>query len=633
MPWWMTVLLWLGIVLIVLFMAALMLYWGQGIWSRYAGIAPADQAVVGRIISFSIGLVWLWGVVKIWQQRLYLQPPMRDLVTTPGTPFQILKLSLRLHWQSEVWRSIALLSLLLYPFFETEWLVFLTAKAVPGLLFWQVPLSALSALLVSVLSVVAMRVMGLSLTLAGASLGWGSSRILSSWRAAIRNLSMMAFLLLIAATWFQVEVILNPTSPEHVYYQQAWEAGRTFRQAMEDPFHPLHVALNWFPPVQLFDAMRSSVAGPNTVFINAMTGLLIWMGLAVGLAVLCYRRGLSFSARVGWEQASDRSVPADAAEEEPRSFDPDEVNGPLEQWLINSVGRMGRATLRFVSASNHAGALDPHLMTCLKSLLVCVILGKASMIIMPQLVSAALKPFGIALSGSLRDIVAFLTGGVWIGAVFLYRVRHLGTIVNVDSSQYALRPHQTGNLNLGHFNPPTLISNLNRPPVATRGDSRYPLSEIFAVGFSDAVLLPTLYNLAWMIAYGLLALLEGWVLGLPASTLIWTVAVAVPAVVELFYLMKLMAITSYQRDYRRSRLITFFQLLFASLITIVVLGLLIGLSAWMVQSTLEKNMPWLGWMGSIHMAVVFDLSLYWLVRWMYVRRRFDADRGVSTGAY
>src|SRR6185503_17059527 len=86
---------------------------------------------------------------------------------------------------------------------------------------------------------------------------------------------------------------------------------------------------------------------------------------------------------------------------------------------------------------------------------------------------------------------------------------------------------------------------------------RYPLAEIYPIGFSDAVLLPTFYSLLWLFLLGALGLLEGILMGLDSSTLVWCFVIGVPALTQVCFLAAMGTLVSNWMDYRRSWLASF----------------------------------------------------------------------------
>jgi hypothetical protein len=163
-------------------------------------------------------------------------------------------------------------------------------------------------------------------------------------------------------------------------------------------------------------------------------------------------------------------------------------------------------------------------------------------------------------------------------------------------------------------------------PAPSRGDTRYPLSEIYAIGFSDAVLLPTFYTLMWTTVSVALAFAEALLLGLPAEVLIWIAVILIPALPQLVFLLSLLNIAGNCRDYRRSWVITAFKALAWTALWMAVFGGMISLVSWMVDTSIENGRPWTGWLGAVNAALVFDVTVYMLARALYVRRRFDAER-------
>ena len=328
---------------------------------------------------------------------------------------------------------------------------------------------------------------------------------------------------------------------------------------------------------------------------------------------------MGIAARAWWHEGAAAPKPADAAQTPAHSFDPDGINGPIEAWLVRGVGRMGRAVLRLMTTSPEAGAADRHLLQSLMLIPFCLLGAYVTMAVAPVLIGMVCIIFSGSLDEPARAVIRTVSASLWVAGFALYRVSIWGCLGRAARALHASRraPVNTGDP----------ISNLllQSQPV-TRGDSRYPLSEIYAVGFNDAVLLPTFYTLLWTGAVGALAFLEGLALGLWSPALVWAVVIAVPAITELYYLILLMNTASTWTDYRRSRLREFLKFL---VVVPTAIGVCEGLG-WLIfyvcQETLRQGEPWIGWLGAVNMLLVFDVALYMSARWMYVRRRFDAER-------
>ena len=90
-PWWLTALAIFGSLLGLLYFAMLAIQAGQVVWAGYSRIPYPRQLLTGRIAAMAMGLPWLSWSYWRWRERLFLAPAMRDLVTTPASPYQILK--------------------------------------------------------------------------------------------------------------------------------------------------------------------------------------------------------------------------------------------------------------------------------------------------------------------------------------------------------------------------------------------------------------------------------------------------------------------------------------------------------------------------------------------------------------
>jgi hypothetical protein len=106
----------------------------------------------------------------------------------------------------------------------------------------------------------------------------------------------------------------------------------------------------------------------------------------------------------------------------------------------------------------------------------------------------------------------------------------------------------------------------------------------------------------------------------------WTFLIALPALVQLFFLGVLISILSYWMHYSRSRLQIFFKGLACGLGFGTLLAGFFVLVAFLCATQIEANRPWVAWLGSVNMALIFNVALYSVFRWMYIRRRFDAER-------
>ena len=124
----------------------------------------------------------------------------------------------------------------------------------------------------------------------------------------------------------------------------------------------------------------------------------------------------------------------------------------------------------------------------------------------------------------------------------------------------------------------------------------------------------------------MLGFAEGALLGLPVHVLVWIAVILIPALPQLHFLVALLNIASYCRDYRRTWLILIFKTIVYSTLGIAVFSGVGALIAMLVESTIHAGRPWTGWLGAVNILLVFDVALYMFCRMLYVRRRFDADR-------
>jgi hypothetical protein len=301
--------------------------------------------------------------------------------------------------------------------------------------------------------------------------------------------------------------------------------------------------------------------------------------------------------RAFWRGNTPDPIPADVAAQAKRGFDPDAVSGPLEAALLRRFGRMGRAVLRLVSANFETGSVDAHLWRSLKALCLAIFCGWACIAVMP----IVLDPIYLAVCRHhieqsnieiFRMIIAIFTAVILV----VYMLWHWGVLHLMLQGQMELSasfsqaPAQNRFLNL-------------TPPTTTRGDNRYPLTEIT----------------------GLFGGVAGLLLGLPFTPLAWTVVIAVPALAELHFFLAL-NIPLGNKDYRRSWLLSLFRFTFQAFCAITAIGVLVALIIVVCKEAIDSGEPWIGWLGSINILLVFDVAFYMLARWIYVRRRFDAER-------
>src|SRR5689334_7160094 len=152
-PWWLTALGILGSLVGLFYFAFVSLQAGQAIWGGYSGIPPPRQQYIGHLTAMAMGLPWLSWSYWRWRERLFLAPAMRDLVTTPATPWQVLRIATGFNGIVGYLYAIAFV-LFLFPWFRGEWLLLITATKFSTQ--WVIPLAfisaAFAALLISALN-------------------------------------------------------------------------------------------------------------------------------------------------------------------------------------------------------------------------------------------------------------------------------------------------------------------------------------------------------------------------------------------------------------------------------------------------------------------------------------------------
>ena len=620
-PLWLRVLLW--------FFAGIFILWtiwwiysaATWAWMGYRRLPPSRQELTGRLAAFAWGLASLATYIRRWRIAFYLDPPMRELVTTPGTHWQIFRLGLRARWN---WAGVVYTSIFLYPFFRPEWLFVLPTNSWG----WREPLSIICAVGWGCLIQFLFQVLSVAVVLLAAAIGVGGAapryNVPGMLKPLVFAIQFAAIPLLGAA--MTVSIVDKPGLM--LATSTWWRVGEMVVALVDAPGSFAHSVFLHFPSVIWFDALRSTVPGPPEVFLAAMLGYAAWLAGGIAAIALFCRAGLSMSARATWNLDPTAPKPADALPQKKRRHDPDHVNGPIEGWLIARVGRMGRAVLRLISAVFDVGAIDRHVLYSLALLPVCLVGAWLSMWTLPELIDAGLALLQTRMDFHTRDAVRNVIASLWIIVVLFYRMTIFGGLrFHVQKNQKSVLPANWaqpainpvgGNISFLMVNAPTVPS--------TRGDNRYPLTEIYPVGFSDAVLLPTLYTLLWVSFLGALALGEGLLLGLDSSSMFWSVAIGIPALVQLAFFSAILTSVSNWKDYRRSHLISFVKNIAIAVITaLLVFGIFI-LIVLLCKELLASDRAWVAWLGSINMVLVFDVACYMTARWIYVRRRFDSER-------
>ena len=621
-PLWLRVVLW--------FFAAVFILWtvwwihsaANWVWTCFRRLPLSRQDLAGRLAAFAWGLASLAAYVRRWRIAFYLDPPMRDLVTTPGTHWQIFRLGLRARWN---WAAVVYTSIFLFPFFRPEWLSVLPINSWG----WREPLSIVCAAGWACLIQLLFQVVSVAIVLMAAAIGVGGAAPRYNVPGMLKPLVFAVQFAAVPLLGAAMTVAIVDKPGMLLATSTWWRVGEMVVALVNTPDSVAHSAFLHFPSVIWFDALRTTVPGPPEVFLTAMLGYAAWIAGAVAMIALFCRPGLSMSARATWHLDPNAPRPADALPQKKRRHNPDHVNGPIEGWLVARVGRMGRAVLRLISAVFDVGAIDRHIFYSLALAPVCLIGAWLSMWTLPELVDAGLAMFQQPrLDFHTREAMRATVAALWMIVVLFYRITIFGGLrFHVQQNQKSVLPANWAQPAVSPVggNISFLMVGASSVP-STRGDNRYPLTEIYPVGFSDAVLLPTLYTLLWVSFLGALALGEGLLLGLNSSSMIWSVAVGVPALVQLSFFSAILTSASNWKDYRRSHLISFIKSIATALITaLLVLGIFV-LIVLLCKELLATDRAWVAWLGSINMVLVFDVACYMTARWIYVRRRFDSER-------
>ena len=596
---------------------------GTFLWGAYRRLPMIQRQAAGHVMALALGVVWFSTACVRWRYRLYLAPPMRDLVTTPASPWQILRLATRMQLLSLGSFYTAAFVLFLYPWFSVEWLLLLLDLSWENLGIWQVVLGTLCSLLATALLMVMIDSLALTANLVAASLGLGGVAphyaFMNYVWAIVRRPVLYATLISVGLMLFDLLVVNLPVPVPALANAPVVQLGHSLFESLSAPGTTPHLILTHFPSVCWFDAITSSVRGSSVDFQHAIVTCLVWLGGSMALTCLCLNRGLSVAVRSGW-QGVGAVRPADATKSKPRSFDPDAVNGPLEAILIRRIGRMGRATLRLVSRNAQAGAIDIHLQRTLLLCIPAVLIGWLANRLVPNLLETFLNlfersanPLELRTAGQLAAaatlfIVAMIKMHIWGMLSF----RHF-----VSSNA-----NQSRDIFTQIFQQQGLIQRVQ----VTRGDNRYPLIEIYAIGFKDAVLLPMFYAMFWLLVVVGTTAVEALLLGLPADLVCWAALASYILLLQLLFVLSLSYTLLYTLlDHRRSRLLRAVQ----SIVNLSVFGLLMvsvaGLIGYLWTESIPQNRFAVAALGTVNILVIVDVVIYSLARWIYLRRRFDCE--------
>jgi len=630
-PLWLMVLTGIGSILILCVSIWATIRFFDALWTGYSMIPADRQATVGRLVALLIGVIGLAASCKQWRFALYHNPPMRELALTPGSSWQMLRVATRLNWFAPETRMMFVMTLMFYPFFNREFLPFTALFMWPG---WDLLVKCFAAL-ASIVSVIVLKVMidklALSLVLIFAVLGMGGGaprfHQVASYGGTLFRAARFALVFGICFTimagllspkiWGTFGV--QPTPMRLIYlFTPVFDA-------LQDSSTRAHAALGAFPSVMWFDGIISSTTSA-TLFQRSSLGCLAWLAVGSSLIAIFHRRGLSTEGRGTWNDQVDAARPAEAVEKPARTFDPDEVSGPIEARLIARYGRMGRAALRAVSLNFSAGNIDAHLWRTVKLLPLVIGVGWVLVLCFPPAARLVAILFGYRLTGEETKHFGVGVACFWLALVSAYRLSIWETLeVSGLCNRYTmLRFSLNSGLSAhGTTTAKTFFGLAQQAP--TRGDNLQPLTEIYALGFNDAVLIPVLNAAFWSLLLGGLLLIEGAALGVPIQWLLWTVGIAVPCYLQMTFLSMLNNLAICWVDYRRSRLLNIFYGLSSFLASLAAFGVIAGACGAMIYHSVQTTQHWIGWLGSLNALLLFNVGVFMLMRLIYVRRRFDAE--------
>jgi hypothetical protein len=619
-PLWLRIIFGLLAALFILMTAWWMTRAGEWLWSSWR-LPFSRQDLTGRLVALGFGVSVLFANMRRWRMAYYLDPPMRDLVTTPGSHWQIFWLGLRARWN---WTGAIFFSFFLYPFFPAEWRIVLPIRN------WYLSqvLSIISAVGWSCLGQLFFNLLAIGWNLISAALGFGGAAPQFVIPSMLRPLVLALNWGLVVALGMCLTVLIVQDPGPILLRSTWWHSGELMIAAFNDPNGVAHLLLNHFPSVAYFDAMRSSVGGPSDLFGSAMLGTIAWMIAGLAAIALSCRAGFDMSARATWHFDKAAPKPADSLPKRKPRHDPDEVNGVIEGWLVARFGRMGRSVLRVISAVFDVGAVDRHLDYSIALIPLCLFSGYTLMWLLPDLLDAIFTLFQGQLDKAARQGVQTFSGAICLIVVLVYRMSIWGALrmnVKQPTGSAFNSNWNGGGMNSASGNISFLMVRDSSLP-ATRGDNRYPLTEIYPIGFSDAVLLPTFYSLLWLSLVGGLSLIEGLLLGLDAETMVWCFVIGVPALTQVCFFAAMGTMVSNWMDYRRAWLASFVRsLAFGICVAFVLLGVVV-LIIFLCRESIDHGRPWVAWLGSLNIVLIVDVALYMSARWIYVRRRFDAER-------
>lgn len=631
-PWWWAALIVVGIIFGLLWLT--MISYNIGCFALWClkSQAEANQLATARLVGFLFGALALWIYTGAWRQRLFLSAPIRDLASTPGTAWQVFRVALRMKWWDILSVPTVLFAVALLPWFNEA------VKNLSGSLAWASAddpqwewavdalkhfgwlLSGLGAVIAMLMLHGVFSVTAIAINLVVSGLGLGGlaprsallGRLIQCvvWFSAV--LGVVAF---VSTIGFWVAQPPEPPGPEW------WRLGRWCDSVFSggDGFSDW---IRWFPGVAFGEVLYGLALTDTSVAPNWFS-LLAWGGGAVALACVAFRSGFSHTVRCGLDREVPVAAPADAGRTERRAFNPDRVNGPLERLLVAWLGRMGRAVLRLVTANAQSGAIDRVLIRTLIISAFAVAFGRASMWLVPKGIAAFLNLHGIPFDERDEQVIGDIIAVTVLAGLTVYCILVWGgprVLRSGIGAQAVSRDAQSGGM-AGSWS-----RLFRRRKATTRGDQRYPLSEIYAVGFSDAVLVPTLYAAFWLSATAAMIWVTGLLFGLSVSGLNWSVAIGLPALLEFTFLSNVGMSWSYWTHYRRSLLYHVLLAVWFGVLAVAGFMAVLALIVWVWVASHKAEHPyWVPWLGTLNILLVANVSCYMLVRALYVRRRFDAE--------
>ena len=621
--WWVVALATIGIVIYLGYLIMLALNLGTFLWAAYRRVPPSNQQLAGRVCALGLGVVWFSTACVRWRHRLYLAPAIRDLISTPASEWQILRLATRNRIFSLGSIYAIAFVLFLFPWFSTEWLLILTEDGWQSVAFWQYTLGIASAVVSAAMLMALLESLALSINLLAGAFGAGGVAphytVINWVWAFIRRPVLYTVLSAVCLMFFALLIKNLPFPVPGLAGAPLVHLGQTLLDGFGLEGSLQHTLLKYFPAVCWFDCFTAAIHGPAGEFQRALYCCLAWLSFSTLLAAACLKSGLSIAARAGWQGVGEVR-PADAALPAKRKFDADAINGPLERFLIARIGRMGRATLRLVSRNPQAGAADIHLR---RTLLLCIpALGCAwaANYVVPDLLQSLMNSFEKSIStadlfaagqlaaGTVLCIFAVGKIHIW-GMLSFTRVGPSNTAQSQDALSQIFQRHGLR----------------QRNPV-TRGDNRYPLQEIYAIGFKDAVLLPLFYAMLWLAVVILSLGAEALLLRLPPPLVGWGALIGYLVMLQVYFIVILGSVMVYSAlDYRRSRLRATLQSLLNLTVLALVVGPLIGLLIYLWSETARQNRFGVAVLGTANILLICDVVLYSFCRWVYLRRRFDCE--------